>query len=360
MSQVFLVPARASDPPERLAACVDALWQRAALAEVFEPRDLVAIKLHVGEPGTKTYVSPTIVAALVRAVGATGARPFLTDTAVLYRSPRDNAVSHAEVARAHGFGHEAMGAPFIPADGLIGADEIEVPVGGKHFDKVAIASGIMHARSLLVLSHATGHLGTGLGATLKNLGMGCASRKGKLRQHHGQQPRISESRCTACGTCADWCPSDAITLPEGAESASIDSTKCIGCGECIAVCRDDAVTFGWGIMGRELQERVVEHAAAVVRSKPGRIACVTVAQNITKDCDCLGVTQPPLLADIGLLASRDPVAIDAAVLLLVRERAGRSLESMSYPRIDGWEQIRHAEGLGLGQSEVELVVVQPE
>jgi uncharacterized Fe-S center protein len=356
MSQVFLVPARAENPPERTAKCVAALWRRAGFDEIFEPRDLVAIKLHVGEPGTKTFVSPGIVAALVRAVAATGAKPFLTDTAVLYRSPRDNAVTHAEVARQHGFGHEAVGAPFVPADGLIGADEVELKVGGKHFEKVAIASGIMHSRSMLVLSHATGHLATGLGAALKNLGMGCASRKGKLRQHHGQHPSINEDHCTACGTCEHWCPSDAITVTK---HASIDASKCIGCGECIAVCRDDAVTFGWGVMGRELQERVVEHAAAVVRSKPGRIAYVTVAQDITKDCDCLGLEQPALLEDIGLLASRDPVAIDAAVLRLVQERAGRSLESMSYPRTDGWVQIRHAEKLGLGQSEVEIVTVEP-
>ena len=356
MSQVFLVPARAEDPPERIAQCVAALWRRAGFDEIFEARDLVAVKLHVGEPGTKTFVSPGIVAALVRAVAATGAKPFLTDTAVLYRSPRDNAVTHADVARAHGFGQEVVGAPFIAADGLIGADEIELTVGGQHFDKVAIASGIMHARSMLVLSHATGHLGTGIAAALKNLGMGCASRKGKLRQHHGQHPAIAEDRCTACGTCEDWCPSEAITV---SKTAHIDPSKCIGCGECIAVCRDDAVTFGWGIMGRQLQERVVEHAAAIVRSKPGRIAYVTVAQNITKDCDCLGLDQPPLLEDIGLLASRDPVAIDAAVLRLVQERAGRSLESMSYPRTDGWDQIRHAERLGLGQSEVEIVAVEP-
>jgi uncharacterized Fe-S center protein len=356
MSQVFLVPARADDPPERIARCVAALWQRAGFDPIFERRDLTAIKLHVGEPGTKTFVSPAIVAALVRCVAATGAKPFLTDTAVLYRSPRDNAVTHAEVARAHGFGHEAVGAPFIPADGLVGADEIELEVGCRHFQKVAIASGILQARSLLVLSHATGHLGTGLGAALKNLGMGCCSRKGKLRQHHGQHPRIAEDRCTACGTCADWCPSDAIAVTE---AARIDESKCIGCGECIAVCRDDAVTFGWGIMGRELQERVVEHAAAIVRSKPGRVAYVTVAQNITKDCDCLGLEQPPLLDDIGILGSTDPVAIDAAVLRLVRERAGRSLESMSYPRLDASEQIRYAVELGLGQSEPELVLVEP-
>lgn len=355
MSQVYLVAARATDSPTALAARIDALWRRAALDDVFKERDLAALKLHVGEPGTKTFVAPPIVAELVRHMAATGAKPFLTDTAVLYRSPRDNAVSHARVARDHGFSPDAVGAPFLSADGLNGAEEIELPLaGGSHFDHVVIASGIMHARSMLVLSHATGHLGTGLGGALKNLGMGCASKKGKLRMHHGQQPRIDDDACTGCGTCADWCPADAI---EVAHTAAIDAEACIGCGECIAVCRDDAVEFDWHIMGRQLQERIVEYAAAVIRSKPGRIAYVTVAQNITRDCDCLGVDQRPLLEDIGLLASRDPVAIDEAALTLVEQRAGRTLESMSYPRLDARDQIRHALGLGLGSSDFELVEV---
>jgi len=246
MSEVFLVPVRSTDSRATTEQAIAALWRRAGLADAFEARDLTAIKVHVGEPGTKTFMSPTIVAALVGSVAKTGAKPFLTDTAVLYRSPRDNAVTHAQVAHDHGFGLQAVGAPFIAADGLLGADEIEVPVNGKHYSKVSIAAGIMQARSMLVVSHATGHLGTGLAATLKNLGMGCCSRKSKLRQHHGQQPHIDADACTACGTCADWCPSDAIAVHE---HATIDGHKCIGCGECIAVCRDDAVRFSWGIMG---------------------------------------------------------------------------------------------------------------
>lgn len=353
-SRVFLVPANASDPPAQLAARTESLWRHAQLDAIVEKRDLVALKLHVGEPGTKTFVSPVIARALVDCIAKTGAQPFLTDTAVLYRSPRSNGVSHARVAREHGFGFEAVGAPFVPADGIIGADEVEIPVAGKHYQKVSIASAIAHARSMCVLTHATGHLGTGLGATLKNLGMGCASRKGKLRQHHGQQPHIDPRACTACGTCATWCPSDAITV---GQYATIDGTKCIGCGECIAVCRDDAVRFSWGIMGGELQERIVEHAAAVARGKEGRIAYVTAALAITKDCDCMGTEQSPVVPDIGLLASRDPVAIDAAVLQLVRDKAGRSLESLSYPKIDAEVQLRHAEQLGLGTCRFELVRV---
>jgi uncharacterized Fe-S center protein len=354
VSKVYFIAARQDDPDEVLARRTGALWEAAGLAAAVHPGDLAALKLHVGEPGRDTHVRPAIAAELVRRMKSAGARPFLTDTAVLYKSPRDNGVSHALVAHAHGFSTEAMDAPFIPADGLAGAAETEVAVDGRHYDTVAIATGVLRARSLVVLSHATGHLGTGMGAALKNLGMGCASKKGKLRQHHGQQPAIDPVSCTACGECAAWCPSEAIEVEE---HAVIDPGLCIGCGECVAVCQDGAVAFQWAINGRELSERVVEHAAAIVRSKPGRVAYLTVATAITKDCDCMGRVQEPVVEDLGLLASFDPVAIDMAVLDLVRERAGRRLEDLSYPDRDAAVQVRYAEELGLGSASWERVDV---
>jgi uncharacterized protein len=354
MSDVHLVPMTSSDSPEAMEAKLRALFESAGLADCFREKDLVALKLHVGEPGTGTFVSPKIVKVLVTLLQEIGARPFLTDTSVLYKSPRDNGIGHTRVAHEHGFTLEAVGAPFLPADGLNGADEIEIEIGGKHYDRVAIASAIVHARSMLLLTHATGHLGTGYGGALKNLGMGCCSRKGKLRQHHGHQPRINEDLCTACGTCAEWCPTDAIRVEK---TAKIDPAKCIGCGECLAVCLDGAVAFDWGIAGKELSERIVEHARGVTLGKADRMACVTVAIDITKNCDCLGVLEEGLLPDIGVLASTDPVAIDRAVLDLVAERAGRTLESMSYPDRDGRHQLAYAEALGLGKNAVSLVTV---
>ena len=356
MSTVHLLPAAACADEADLPRAVAALWRAADLARCFRPGDLCAVKLHVGEPGLITGLRPALARELARLVAATGARPFLTDTAVLYRSARDTGPGHALLAHERGFGIEAVGAPFLPADGLVGADEVEVPIRGQHFETVSVAAGIARARSMLVLSHATGHLGTGLGAALKNLGMGCVSRKAKLRQHHGQRPRIDGRACTACGECASWCPSSAIVVKR---AARIDGGLCIGCGECIAVCRDGAVSFDWAVNGRELQERMVEHAAGVVRGRPGRIAYVTAATGITRDCDCLGLRQEPLLPDIGLLASTDPVAIDAAVLDLVAERAGRTLESMSYPGHDARVQVACAERLGLGSARYDLAVVDP-
>ncbi len=217
-----------------------------------------------------------------------------------------------------------------------------------------MAAAVAESRSMLVLSHATGHLGCGFAGAIKNLGMGCSSRKAKLSQHHGQAPHIKAKACTACGTCAAHCPSDAITVTD---KASIDTEKCIGCGECIAMCMEDAVAFDWGVMGRELEERIVEHALGVVRALSGRIGYITSAMEITKDCDCIGFKQSPLLADIGFLASMDPTALDKAVYDLIVQREGRTLESMSYPKLDGSVQIHYAEKNGLGSSAYEMVKI---
>lgn len=354
MNKVYLAPAQKSDPDDGIARKIDLLWKSAGLENSFLKNELAALKLHVGEPGRTTFVPPRIVAPLVRCLQSAGTRPFLTDSAVLYKSPRDNGVTHTQVAHDHGFTIEKVGAPFLPADGLNGSDEEELPVDGKHFESVSIASAIVQARSMLVLSHATGHLATGFGGAIKNLGMGCSSKKAKLRQHFGQEPHINPEICTGCEACALSCPENAIVVDR---TAAIGTARCIGCGSCIAACLEGAVQFDWEVMGGELQERVVEHALSIHRQKPGKIVYVTVAMEITKDCDCLNVVQDPVCDDIGILASTDPVAIDQAVLNLILERAGRRLESISYPDRDGSIQLEYAEKLGLGRRAHELVTV---
>jgi uncharacterized Fe-S center protein len=354
MSKVYFIRAESSEPEETIERKVTTLFNQAGLGRAFKKNDLAALKMHVGEPGTRTFIKPAVVRALVTCMKASGTRPFLTDSAVLYKSPRDDGLGHTEVASAHGFGLSEVGAPFIPADGILGKDATLVPVYEKHYEEVAIASAIIQARSMLVLTHVTGHLGTGFGGVLKNLGMGCSSKKAKLSQHNGQQPKISASACIACGACADNCPSDAITVDD---SAVIDNDKCIGCGECIAICQEDAVEFDWSVMGRELEERIVEHAAGVFRQKSGAVCFFSAATDITKDCDCLGLDQPALLPDLGYLASFDPVALDRAAYDLITESAGKTLESMSYPGREGAYQMQYAEAVGLGSGRYDLIEI---
>jgi uncharacterized protein len=352
MSKVYFIPSESAEQADITDKKLSLLFQKAGLGRVFRKNDVSALKVHVGEPGTQTYIKPHVVRALVALMRSSGVTPFLTDSAVLYKSARQNGVGHTQTAIEHGFGLFDVGAPFIPADGILGKDAVSLPVFGKHFEEVAIASAIVQARSMLVLSHATGHLGVGFGGALKNLGMGCSAKKAKLGQHNGQQPKIKVRACTACGVCADNCPSDAITVDD---HAAIDSDKCIGCGECIAICQEGAVVFDWSVVGQELGERIAEHAAGVFRQKRSAICFVTAAQEITKDCDCLGFEQKPLLPDIGFFASLDPVALDKAVYDAIVERSGQTLESMSYPNLDGARQFHYAEKLGLGSTKYERI-----
>lgn len=327
----------------------------AGFGEKLQAQDLVAIKLHVGEKHNITHLKPELAAAAVRFVKKAGGQPFLTDTSTLYKSERDNAVKHTLHAHAHGFGIENTGAPFLPLDGLVGNHEREVRVDGELNQSVKIAGEVMLADALLVLAHATGHMGAGVGASLKTIGMGLASRAGKMRQHSSIQPEVIQGKCTNCGKCRKWCPTDAILEKE--DASFIIREKCIGCGECLAVCRFAAVKYNWFIESAILQKSMAEHAAAVVRFFGNKAVYVNVLVDMTVDCDCMNKKQKPLIPDIGILASADMVAADQALLDLTAAAHGKSLSALSFPKIVPDVQLAHAEKLGLGHRKYQLVEV---
>lgn len=353
-STVWFVPATADDPE----ACERGM-RRLLDIEGLVPRlcegDLVGIKVHVGET-PRSFLGKEMAAVAARRVSAAGAAPFFTDTCVLYASRRDDAVHHTMLAHDHGYSM-ARGAPFLVADGLLGTDEelVEVPSVGS--GPVAVASMARRANAFLVIAHVTGHLATGFGGAIKSLGMGLSSRKGKLAMHSVSKPFIRRSACTACGECARWCPEHAIAV---ATHAQIDGARCVGCGECLAVCRFGAVGFDWKASSQALQHRIAEHARAVVFGREERFAFLNIALRITKDCDCLEDPGPPLFPDIGLLASRDPVALDQATLDLVEARTGTSLRRWGYRQIDPTHQLAHGERIGLGSRACTLVTLGDE
>jgi hypothetical protein len=282
-----------------------------------------------------------------------GAKPFLTDTTVLYKGARENAIDHLNLAYENGFTYENVGAPVIIADGIIGKNEFEVEINAPLNKTVSLATEFITANSIIVITHVTGHLNTGLGATLKNLGMGMASRKGKLVQHSVSKPVISKTKCTTCGVCVRWCPVNAITLTE--HYAVIDPKKCIGCGECLAVCRFSAVHFKWDSTTVRLQQQIAEHALGIVRQKKDRIGYLTFLTNMTKNCDCYTGRQTPILPDIGVLAGTDPVAIDQAVIDLTGMENPANLARTAYPDIDYSVQLEYGEKIGLGSRNYKLI-----
>ena len=353
LSKVHFIKADRGEPVKTMSGKILALYREAGLGKAVGKNDLVAVKIHFGEPKNDTHIPPEYAKPVIREIKQSGGNPFFTDTCVLYKSNRNNAVNHLRVARDHGFTIDKTDAPIIIADGLSGDAETEVAIPGKIFKKVSIASVAVEANSMIVLSHVTGHMLTGMGAAIKNIGMGLASRKGKMRQHSASKPNISEKDCTGCGLCVEWCPQNAIAMH--GQKAGIDANLCIGCGECLTVCRFDAVEYDWNVDAKELSRRMAEHALGAVVGKKGKVGYMNFVLSVTKECDCWGVKQKPVMKDIGLLAGFDPVALDAASLDLIKKQTGKEFTDLYNPHLDSWEQIRHGEAIGLGTGKYELV-----
>lgn len=351
MSKVYFLKSENNDTDELLAERLKTLIAKEGIFNFIEEKDMVAVKTHFGESEKSGYPRPVILKKLGEVVREKKALPFMTETSTLYKGNRDNAVIHIEHALKQGFGFENTGMSIIMADGLYGDEETDVAVSGKLYSSVKIASQIVKSQSFVCVSHFTGHLIAGFGAAIKNMGMGCASRKGKMIQHSTAKPKIIPEVCTKCGQCVIWCPAEALSM--GTDSAVIDSGKCIGCGECLAVCRFDAVKYNWGATFEELQKKIVEHAFGVYNATGGKGVYINILTRISKDCDCMPKYEN-ICGDIGVLVSRDPVAVDAASLDLVEKFSGKNLSDMAYD-IPYRYQIDYAREIGFGSPEYELV-----
>ncbi|MBN2009198.1 DUF362 domain-containing protein [candidate division KSB1 bacterium] len=349
---VHFAPLSGNDDLLIIHAKIEALFDAADMASCIDPNDMVAIKTHFGEQGNTTHVPSSYMSPIVKRIKQAGGKPFLTDTNVLYKSVRSDSISHLALAHAHGFTMENCGAPVIIADGLRGDRETNVPISGELFNEVSIATDAVASHAMVVVSHVTGHLAAGMGAALKNLGMGLASRKGKMRQHSSVKPWISKSKCTGCGQCVEWCPENAIAMQD--DIAEIQPAICIGCGECLTVCQFAAVQYNWQTSSADLQKSIAEHALGAVINKKNKVGFLNFVINITKDCDCMGFKQKPVIHDFGLLASKDPVAIDQASLDLI-SNADKRLRDLAYKHIDETIQLQHAEKIGLGSTRYELI-----
>jgi len=350
--KVYLIEAAGNERDRSLCSRLNDLIEAEALLDCIADQDITAVKTHFGESKKLGYVRPLYLKMLGEAIRSRGGMPFLTETSTLYKGNRSDAIRHIAHAHSQGFTPAATGMPIIMADGLFGDEECIVPIEGRIYSSVHLAALFAKCNALVVVSHFTGHLAAGFGATLKNIGMGCASRKGKLAQHSTAKPKIVKKKCTGCGTCIRWCPQDAIALDD--KKAAIDSGRCIGCGECLAMCRFDAVKFDWGATYEDLQKKIVEHALGICSLFPAKSLFINVLTRISKDCDCMGHTFKKIAPDIGILVSRDAVALDAASLDLVEERAGKSLPQLAYD-IPCRFQLDYAAELDFGRREYTLV-----
>jgi len=345
-ARVYFVPARGADGPDILAAKAGRALAALDFLDVLEAGDFCALKIHFGERNNKGYIKPEWLRTIAAAVRAKAPRAFLTDSNTLYVGPRSNSVEHIRLAWSHGFRPDVLDIPVIIADGLIGRDVQGAAGISGRIGEAKIASAILSADALLALTHVTGHVQTGMVAAIKNLGMGCASRAGKLEQHSVAHPRVQTKSCRDCGVCFDHCPAGAIVQAEG--HVTIDDVRCIGCGECLVVCKFGAIRVRWDEDYRRIQEKIAEYALLVRRGFKRKTAFLNFLIGVTKDCDCMAKGEASIVEDIGILASSDPVAVDqASADLILKTAGGRDVFRRGYD-IDWSIQLEHGQKIGLG------------
>ena len=324
------------------------------------PKDLCAVKIHFGEYGNTAYINPIFLRPFIERIKKLGAKAFLTDTNTLYVGKRTNAVDHLINATQNGFAYAVTGTPVIIADGLKGDSDSTVSLNDYNncnLTQAYIGNEILNADSMIVLSHFKGHELACFGGTLKNLGMGCASRRGKLQMHSSSAPKVDEDKCVRCAKCISWCNFNAISLSDS--SAIINNELCSGCADCIAVCPEEAINIIWNQGAENVQKLIAEYAAAAVANKKAKVIYFNFIKDVTPACDCFPSSDIPFVEDIGIVASTDPVAIDQASADLVNswpdnnKQRDRLLELR--PKCDWTVQLKHAEAIGLGSRDYELI-----
>ena len=347
---------------------VGELLGKVDLPKRVKDKGTVAIKLHFGEQGNTAYVRPVFLRRIVDRVKEVGGRPFLTDTNTLYGGTRSNAVSHLATAEGNGFAFSVVGAPIIIADGLLGNAAVRVPIEGRIYHEVSIGHAIHYADSLIVVTHFKGHEISGFGGAIKNIGMGCASREGKLSQHSTLGPKVKRKDCAECETCVGWCVYEAIEMR--GKAAFINPDKCVECGECIAICPQGAIQIQWNEASPAFQRKMVEYALGALKNKGKRTTYVSFITQVSPYCDCYGHNDVPIVGDIGILASVDPVAIDQASVDLVNAQPGSAVSPYTkdllpgadkfravHRQVDWGVQLAYGEEMGLGVRRYELVSV---
>ena len=365
-SKVYFATMRAT-AEENLQAKLARLARTAGIERIDFKRKFAAVKIHFGEVGNLAFLRPNYARTIVDIIRGLGGKPFLTDCNTLYVGGRRNALDHIDTAYLNGFSPFSTNCHILVADGLKGNDEVHVHVaGGVYVKKAKIGRAVMDADVLVSLTHFKCHECTGIGGALKNIGMGCGSRAGKMEMHSAGKPSVNRDACVGCGKCAGVCAQDAITI--SAAKASIDSSRCVGCGRCLGICPADAVEAAGDEANDVLNRKIAEYAKAVLDGRPH--FHVMLAIDISPFCDCHMENDMPIVPDVGMFASCDPVALDvaatdmvnrqpAAVGSLLDEVKGRGADHFSSvtPGTDWRTCIEHAAKLGVGSAEYELVEI---
>lgn len=360
---------------EGLPTKLQRLIRAAGIESIDMEKKFVAIKMHFGELGNLAFLRPNYARAVVDVVKAHGGVPFLTDCNTLYPGSRKNAIEHLYCAWENGFTPLTVNCPIIIGDGLKGTDDIEVPViGGEYIQKAKIGRAVMDADIFISLNHFKGHEMTGFGGAIKNIGMGCGSRAGKKDQHINGTPIVHEDLCRGCRLCMKECANQGLEFDAERKKMTINAAHCVGCGRCIGACHFDAIEFVNWAANQELNCRMAEYAKAVLDGRPH--FHISLVMDISPNCDCHSENDVPILPNIGMFASFDPLALDQACVdaclkqtPLPHSQLAENMDAADFcDKHDHFENstpnseykacLEHAAKIGLGSREYELVTIK--
>ena len=371
-AKVYFTDFRTIANGDGLAMKLKKLIRKAGIGDIDMDGKFVAIKMHFGELGNLSFLRPNYARAVADVVKELGGKPFLTDCNTLYPGSRKNALEHLYCAWENGFTAMTVGCPILIGDGLKGTDDVAVPVeGGEYVKEARIGRAVMDADVFISLTHFKGHESTGFGGTIKNIGMGCGSRAGKADQHSNGQPVVEEADCRGCRLCQKLCANDGLVFDEAARKMRIYTDKCLGCGRCLGACNFDAIHFVSDNANAILNCRMAEYTKAVISGRPN--FHISLVMDISPNCDCHCENDAPILPDIGMFASFDPLALDQAcadACLKQNPLPGSQLwDNLKKPGFADWGDpftnstpnsewrscLDHAEKIGLGVREYEII-----
>ena len=298
---------------------VDQLFDAAEIKKLIEPKDFVALKIHFGERGNTAFLKPERTKPIVKKVKESGGRPFWTDANTLYEGSRGDTLAHLQDAFDHGYTFGKTGAQVLISDGLHGKNTEKLQVNYKNLKELSVAALVFEAQVLLAVTHFKGHELTGFGGTLKNIGMGLGSKAGKLDMH----------------------------------------SDCDHCKARLACQKKKTLQACWVGSSELVQEKIVEYTAGILERFKNKAAFINFITDVSPNCDCYDHNDPPIVPDLGILASFDPVAVDQASVDLVNKSEGRIAGPDKFRTIFpdvNWEiQLNYAEQLGLGSRRHELI-----
>ena len=357
-------------PSETLPQKLHRLMKQAGFEQINFRDQYAAIKIHFGELGNLAHLRPQYAKVVADYIRDLGGKAFLTDCNTLYVGSRKNALDHMDTAYLNGFSPLQTGCHVIIADGLKGTNEAHVPINLPLVKEAKIGQAIMDADVIISLTHFKGHEEAGFGGALKNLGMGSGSRSGKMEQHWEGKPVVDPSLCIGCGSCVRICAHNGPMIENG--KAQIDHSKCVGCGRCLATCPKDAIEPSDANSTKILSCKIAEYAYAVVKDRPA--FHISLICDVSPFCDCHAENDVPIIPDIGMLASFDPVALDQACVDLCNRmpvcegsRLDRHIKlywneddnheyfHLNHPDAEWEAGLAHAEEIGLGSRKYELI-----